>query len=169
MDTKKPLGSPGGLKVALIVSIGVEYHVAPDAFSKQNYVLLAYPLLINIIPYFYVCWKALNLYIINHKVYRALMSIVNSEKLIDYSEKDDKGIRKVLYGVKIVYERTQKGVYLTFYTRDIKNSEVTTKLIRRLEEAFNMNVLSVDPHLTYTKYLLRNVDRQRMEVTSDEF
>ena len=54
LDTKKPLGNPSGLKMAegvtLLLSIAVEYKVAPNLLSTGNYTALAYPFLVNIIP-----------------------------------------------------------------------------------------------------------------------
>ncbi|MCZ9650154.1 cell division protein FtsK, partial [Lactobacillus iners] len=64
---------------------------------------------------------------------------------------------------------TAEGTYITVYPNGIKHSDATQTLNNRLEETFNMNVLSVDHQLAYTKYLLRNVNRQRMEVSNDNF
>lgn len=54
LDTQKPLGNPNGLKMAtgatLLLSIAVEYKVAPQIISTGNFTALAYPFLINIIP-----------------------------------------------------------------------------------------------------------------------
>lgn len=77
--------------------------------------------------------------------------------------------RKVEYGVKIIYEETTKGTYITVYPNGIKHSDTTRTLNNRLEETFNMNVLSVDNQLSYTRYLLRDVDKQQMGVTDDAF
>ena len=176
LDTKKPLGNSSGLKMAvgatLALSIGVEYKVAPHLLSSGNYTALAYPLLINIIPLGYPCWKWINLHIVNYKIYKQLMSIVHSEQLIDYADKKETTTfneRKVEYGDKIVYEETSEGTYITVYPNGIKHSDATQTLNSRLEETFNMNVLSVDHQLSYTRYLLRNVDKQKMGVTEDAF
>lgn len=77
--------------------------------------------------------------------------------------------KEVEYGVKIIYEETLEGIYLTFYPNGIKHSDAIQTLNNRLEETFNMNVLSVDHQLSYTKYLLRDVDKQQMGVTDDAF
>jgi hypothetical protein len=55
------------------------------------------------------------------------------------------------------------------YPNGIKNSDATQTLNNRLEETFNMNVLSVDHQLSYTRYLLRDVDKQQMGVTDNAF
>lgn len=93
LDTKKPLGNPSGLKMAegvtLLLSIAVEYKVAPNLLSTGNYTALAYPFLVNIIPLGYPCWKWINLHIINYKIYKRLMSIIHSEQLIDYADKKE--------------------------------------------------------------------------------
>lgn len=176
LDTKNPLGNPNGVKMALGVtllsSIGLEYKVAPQFINAGNYTALAYPFLINIIPLGYPCWKWVNLHIVNYKIYKQLMNIVHSEQLIDYGDKKETttfGERKVEYGVKIVYEETAEGTYITVYPNGIKHSDATQTLNSRLEETFNMNVLSVDHQLSYTRYLLRNVDKQKMGVTEDAF
>lgn len=56
LSTKKPLGDPNGLKIALGVtllsSIGLEYKVAPHLLTSSNYTALAYPFLLNIMLYF---------------------------------------------------------------------------------------------------------------------
>lgn len=91
LDIKKPLGNPNGLKMALVstlaLSIGIEYKIAPHLLSSGNYTALAYPLLLNIVPLSYPCWKWIDLHIINYKIWKRLMSIVHSEQLIDYAEK----------------------------------------------------------------------------------
>ena len=100
------------------------------------------------------------------------MSIVHSEQLIDYVEKKETTIfneKKVEYGVKIIYEETSEGIYITVYPNGIKHSDATQTLNNRLEETFNMNVLSVDHQLSYTRYLLRDVDKQQMGVTDNAF
>lgn len=176
LDTKKPLGNPSGLKMAegvtLLLSIAVEYKVAPNLLSTGNYTALAYPFLVNIIPLGYPCWKWINLHIINYKIYKRLMSIIHSEQLIDYADKKETTTfneRKVEYGVKIIYEETSEGIYITVYPNGIKHSDVTQTLNSRLEETFNMNVLSVDHQLSYTRYLLRDIDKQQMKVMDDVF
>ena len=195
LDTKKPLGNPNSLKMVtmltLALSIGVEYKVAPHLLSSGNYTALVYPLLLNIIPLGYPAWKWIKLHIIDYKIYKRLMSIVHSEQLIDYGDKKETttfnerkvvyGVklvyeetttfneRKVVYGVKLVYEETTDGTYITVYPNGIKHSDATQALNSRLEETFNMNVLSVDHQLSYTKYLLRDVDKQQMGVTDNAF
>ena len=176
LDTKKPLGNSSGLKMAvgatLALSIGVEYKVAPHLLSSGNYTALVYPLLLNIIPLGYPAWKWIKLHIIDYKIYKKLMSIVHSEQLIDYGDKKETTTfneRKVVYGVKLVYEETTDGTYITVYPNGIKHSDATQALNSRLEETFNMNVLSVDHQLSYTKYLLRDVDKQQMGVTDNAF
>lgn len=46
LNTKKPLGDPNGLKMAvgvtLVASMGIEYKVAPNLLSTGNYIALAY-------------------------------------------------------------------------------------------------------------------------------
>lgn len=176
LDTKKPLGNPNSLKMVtmltLALSIGVEYKVAPHLLSSGNYTALVYPLLLNIIPLGYPAWKWIKLHIIDYKIYKRLMSIVHSEQLIDYGDKKETTTfneRKVVYGVKLVYEETTDGTYITVYPNGIKYSDATQALNSRLEETFNMNVLSVDHQLSYTKYLLRDVDKQQMGVTDNAF
>lgn len=176
LDTKKPLGNPNGLKMAMVptlaLSIGVEYKVAPHLLSSGNYTALAYPFLLNIIPLSYPCWKWIDLHIINYKIWKRLMSIVHSEQLIDYAEKKETTTfneKKVEYGVKIIYEETLEGIYLTFYPNGVKHSDAIQNLNSRLEETFNMNVLAVDHQLSYTRYLLRDVDKQQTGVTDDAF
>ena len=176
LDTKKPLGNPSGLKMAegvtLLLSIEVEYKVAPNLLSTGNYTALAYLFLVTIIPLGYPCWKWINLHIINHKIYKRLMSIIHSEQLIDYADKKETTTfneRKVEYGVKIIYEETSEGIYITVYPNGIKHSDATQTLNSRLEETFNMNVLSVDHQLSYTRYLLRDIDKQQMKVMDDVF
>ena len=176
LDTKKPLGNPSGLKMAegvtLLLSIAVEYKVAPNLLSTGNYTALAYPFLVNIIPLGYPCWKWINLHIIKYKIYKRLMSIIHSEQLIDYADKKETTTfneRKVEYGVKIIYEETSEGIYITVYPNGIKHSDATQTLNSRLEETFNMNVLSVDHQLSYTRYLLRDIDKQQMKVMDDVF
>lgn len=96
------------------------------------------------------------------------MSIAHSEQLIDYADKKKTTTfneRKVEYGVKIIYKEASVGTYITVYPNGIKHSDATQTLNRRLEETFNMNVLSVDHQLSYTRYLLRDVDKQQMGVT----
>ncbi len=68
-----------------------------------------------------------------------------------------------------MYEKTTDGTYITVYPNGIKHSDATQTLNNRLEETFNMNVLSVDHQLSYTRYLLRDVDRQQMGVTDNAF
>ncbi|WP_233551626.1 hypothetical protein [Lactobacillus sp. ESL0230] len=100
------------------------------------------------------------------------MRIIHSEQLIDYAEKKETSTfneRKVEYGAKIIYEETTKGTYITVYPNGIKHADATRSLNSRLEETFNMNVLSVDHQLSYTRYLLRSVDKQQMRVTEDAF
>lgn len=176
LDTKKPLGDPNGLKMAvgvtLVASMGIEYKVAPHLLTSSNYTALAYPFLINIIPLGYPCWKWINLHIVNYKIHKQLMSIVHWEQLIDYGDKKETSTfneRKVEYGVKIIYEETSEGTYITVYPNGIKHSDATQTLNNRLEETFNMNVLSVDHQLSYTRYLLRDVDKQQMGVTDNAF
>lgn len=176
LDTKKPLGNPNGLKmvlgVTLLSSISLEYKVAPQLISTKNYTALIYPFLLNIIPLVYPCWKWINLHVINHKIYKKLMRVVHSEQLIDYADKKETTTfdeRKVVYGVKLVYEKTTEGTYITVYPNGIKHSDATRALNSRLEETFNMNVLSVDNQLSYTRYLLRSVGKQQMRVTEDAF
>lgn len=176
LDTKKPLGNPNGLKMAtgatLLLSIAVEYKVAPQIICTGNFTALAYPFLINIIPLGYPCWKWINLHIVNYKIYKQLMSIAHSEQLIDYADKKKTTTfneRKVEYGIKIIYEEASEGTYITVYPNGIKHSDATQTLNSRLEETFNMNVLSVDHQLSYTRYLLRDVDKQQMGVTDNAF
>lgn len=176
LDTKKPLGNPNGIRLilgtTLIGSIAVEIQIAPQAISTKNLTMLIYPLLINIIPLGYPCWKWVNLHIINYKIYKQLMSIVHSEQLIDYGDKKETTTfneRKVVYGVKLVYEESTDGTYITVYPNGIKHSDATQTLNSRLEETFNMNVLSVDHQLSYTRYLLRDVDKQQIGVTDNAF
>lgn len=176
LDTKKPLGNPNSLKMVtmstLALSIGVEYKVAPHLLSSSNYTALVYPLLLSIIPLGYPAWKWINLHIVNYKIYRQLMNIVHSEQLVDYADNKKTTTfneRKVEYGVRIIYEETSEGIYITVYPNGIKHSDATQTLNNRLEETFNMNVLSVDHQLSYTRYLLRDVDKQQMGVTDNAF
>ena len=176
LDTKKPLGSPSGLRVALgatmLISIAIETQVTPSYITTGNITGLAYPLLINIIPAVYPVGKWINLNIINHREYRALKKIINAKQLVDYGDKSEKtifGLRKIKYGVKVVYQETDKGVKITFYPNGIKHRDEVAKLGSRLEEAFNMNVLSVDSDLDSTTYMLSDVNHQKMEVREDDF
>lgn len=182
LDTKTPLGSPNGVKMAfgftLIITIALEIQLIPRAMKSlstnnvtTDYLIL--PLLLNIIPFIYPLGKWINWHISNHKIYNILMQIVRSEKLIDYSEnKQDRDIfnqRKVIAGVKIVYEETYDGIYLTFYPRGIRNNDGARMLSRRLEELFNLSVIGVNNQLTYTTYLLRDVEKQNYEVSNNDF
>lgn len=177
LDTKKPLGSPTGLKVmlsaTLIVSIVIETQVAPKIIASGNTIPLFFPLAINIIPMFYPLSKWINLYLIHYKEHRALMKVVHSEQLIDYESSKKKSTifdqKKVLYGVKIILEETSEGISITFYPNGIKNSDRIKTLSSRLEEAFRMNVLSVNSQLSYTTYLLRDVNNQKIGVTNNDF
>ncbi|MGL5898886.1 MAG: hypothetical protein ACRCZW_04355 [Lactobacillaceae bacterium] len=42
-------------------------------------------------------------------------------------------------------------------------------LSKRLEENFGIPVIAVDNQATYTKYYLRDLDGQKMEVTDNDF
>lgn len=177
LDTKKPLGNPTGLRImlgsTLILSIGVETQVAPHIIANGNTAALLYPLAINIIPLIYPISKLVKLRLVNYKKYNALMKIVHSEQLIDYdtSRKETSTFnqKKVLYGVKIILEEISDGLRITFYPNGIKHSDKVKELGSRLEEAFKMNVLSVDSNLDYTTYVLRNVEHQKMGVTNNDF
>ena len=98
--------------------------------------------------------------------------IIHSEQLVDYkSNKQDSilGQRKVIAGVKIDYRETTYGTYITFYPRGIKHSDIVRNLSKRLEENFGIPVIAVDNQATYTRYYLRDLSGQKLEVIDNDF
>ncbi|QYN55651.1 cell division protein FtsK [Lactobacillus panisapium] len=178
LDTKKPLGNPIGLKVetfaTLIIIIGVEGQlVFRHIVNYKNLYGLLYPFLLLIIPLSCPTWKWIKWHFLNREVYNILIQIIRSENLIDYSEnkeqRDPFNQRKVIAGVKIVYEEKNNEICLTFYPRGIKNNNAVKTLSQRLEELFNLSVSGVDNQRTYTKYLMSDVSAQSYSVTDYDF
>lgn len=177
IDTKKPLGSPNGIRIGIIAglvcAVWIDTRIAPQVAVTRNYTSLLYPFVILIIPVLYPLFKWIKLNIIHRKVYKALMDIVHAEQLVEYSpDKNKTGLMDqplVLFGVKIIYEEKDDKVYITFYPRGIKRSDSVRDLGSRLEEALNMNLISKNQTLQYTQYVLSNVESQRTEVNDNDF
>lgn len=176
LDTEKPLGNPNGIRAGVIVtllgSMGIEIQVVPQWISTGQYSLITYPLLLNIIPVLYPIGQWVRQHIILRRVYKRLERIIHSEQLIDYETGKQEtilGQRKVIAGVKIEYKETTYGIYITFYPRGIKHSDTVRTLGKRLEENFGVPVIAVDNQATYTRYYLRDLSGQKMEVTENDF
>lgn len=178
LDTKKPFGDPNALRIGafgtLIIIILIDGQLGLNRIvNYKNVHGFLYPFLLLIIPLSYPTLSWVKLHIINRKDYNKLMQVVHSERLIDYSEnkqaRDPFNQRKVIAGVKIVYEETYAGIYLTFYPRGIRNSNGARTLNRRLEELFGLSVIGVNNQLTHTTYLLSNVQKQNYEVIDSDF
>lgn len=176
LDTEKPLGNPNGIRAGIIVTLlgstAIEMQVAPQWISTGQYSLITYPLLLNIIPAIYPIGQWIKQHIILRRVYKRLERIIHSEQLIDYETNKQESVlgqRQVIAGVKIEYKETTYGTYIAFYPRGIKHSDTVRTLSRRLEENFGIPVIAVDNQAIYTRYYLRDLDGQKMEVTDNDF
>lgn len=176
LDTEKPLGNPNGIRAGIMVTLlgstAIEVQVAPHWISTGQYSLITYPLLLNIIPALYPIGQWIRQHIVLRRVYKRLERIIHSEQLVDYkSNKQDSilGQRKVIAGVKIDYRETTYGTYITFYPRGIKHSDIVRNLSKRLEENFGIPVIAVDNQATYTRYYLRDLSGQKLEVIDNDF
>lgn len=176
LDKEKPLGNPNGIRAGIMVTLlgstAIELQVAPYWISTGQYSLITYPLLLNIIPALYPIGKWIKQHVMLRRVYGKLERIIHSEQLVDYETDKQKSIlgqRKVIAGVKIDYRETTYGTYITFYPRGIKHSDAVRNLSKRLEENFGIPVIAVDNQATYTRYYLRDLSGQKLEVINNDF
>ncbi|PAB50508.1 hypothetical protein [Lactobacillus johnsonii] len=182
LNTKNPLGSPTGLRVALlvitVVVVIIEVKLLPIVMpqvlnGKGNLNILLSPLLLYIIAFSYSLLKWINLNLIHYHEYKSIKKVIQSTQLIDYADKDKIsifGLRQVIAGVKVNYEELNNGnIKISFFANGIKNSERVGSLTERLQEAFGMTVISVNKKLTHTTYLLGDISNNKKEVNNDDF
>lgn len=181
-DTKKPLGSPTGLRVLTIVTIIIiallEFKLLPNTLlriikNEESINVLFYPFFLIIVPVICPLWKWINFNIVHYKDFYALKKVIQSAQLIDYADKRNTSIfsiRQVIAGVKVVCRKINNGnIEIIFYPNGIKNSDRVGQLTDRLQEAFGMTVISVDKQLTHTTYLLGDISNNKKEVNNDDF
>ena len=79
-------------------------------------------------------------------------------------------MREVVAGVKVVYKKLANGnIEIAFYPNGIKNSDRISQLTNRLQEAFDLTVISVDNQLTHTIYVLGDISSNKKEVNDNDF
>lgn len=182
LNTKNPVGNPTGLRIAILVTtivvVCVEFKLLPIVVpqflhSKGNINVLLYPLLLYIIPFSYPLLEWLNLNFIHHNEYEALKKVIQSAQLVDYIDIEKisiLGLRQVIAGVKVTYERLNNcDIEISFYPNGIKNSDRVSQLTERLQEAFGMTVYSVDKQLTHTTYFLGDISLNKKEIDDNDF
>lgn len=100
------------------------------------------------------------------------MRIINAEQLVDYAPSGQTSIfgqRAVLYGVKVIYEQNDDQIIITFFPRGIKHSDSVQALGDRIQEAFGMSVVERDDELSFSRYVLRDIRNEKMEVSENDF
>ncbi len=181
-DTKKPLGSPTGFRVLAIVIIFIialiYIKLLPTTLpriikNEESNNVLFYPFFLLIVPVICPLWKWINFNIIHYKKFYALKKVIQSAQLIDYADKNSIsifGMREVIAGVKVVYKKLANGnIEVTFYPNGIKNSDRVSQLTDRLQEAFDLTVISVDNQLTHITYVLGDISSNKKEVHDNDF
>ncbi|TVV01409.1 hypothetical protein FOF70_08655 [Lactobacillus gasseri] len=181
-DTKKPLGSPTGFRVLAIVMIliitFIYIKLLPTTLpriikNEESINILIYPFFLLILPIIYPLEKWINLHVFHYKEFHALKKVIQSAQLIDYADKNSIsvfGMREVVAGVKVVYKKLANGnIEIAFYPNGIKNSDRISQLTNRLQEAFDLTVISVDNQLTHTIYVLGDISSNKKEVNDNDF
>ncbi|MCT3322091.1 hypothetical protein [Lactobacillus johnsonii] len=181
-DTKKPLGSPTGFRVLAIVIIliitFIYIKLLPTTLpriikNEESNNVLFYPFFLLIVPVICPLWKWINFNIIHYKEFYALKKVIQSAQLVDYDDKNKTSIfsmRQVVAGIKVIYEKISNGdIEISFYPNGIKNSDRVRQLTDRLQEAFDLTVISVDNQLTHTTYVLGDISSNKKEVNNDDF
>lgn len=181
-DTKKPLGSPTGFRtlelVIILIVAFIEFKLAPSVLYRiikheESINVLLYPFLLLILPIVYPVIKWINLNIVHYKEFQALKKVIQSAQLIDYADKNKISIfnlREVVAGVKVVYKKLDNdNIEIIFYPNGIKNSDRINQLTNRLQEAFDLTVISVDNQLTHTTYVLGDISSNKKEVHDNDF
>ena len=141
--------------------------------NEESINALIYPLFFFILPVIYPLEKWINLNVIHYKEFQKLKKVIQSAELVDYDDKNKTSIfsmRQVIAGVKVIYEKIGNGdIEISFYPNGIKNSDRVRQLTDRLQEAFDLTVISVDNQLTHTTYVLGDISSNKKEVNNDDF